>query len=1088
VLLLIDQFEQLFTQCEDQLERDTFIAALHAAATTRQGSARTPPALVVLVVRADFETRLADYPQLTQAVQDRYLLTSMTARQLRVAITQPAVTAGSVVDDDLVRVLLGDMNVHATAPGAGNSAAGNSAASTSAGMLPLLSHALDQAWRIRSGEALTLADYERAGGIEGAVADSAQRAYHRLTSAQQACAKQIFIRLTATGGDGTDTAARAIRADLTAGRGAALARDVEAVLETFAAERLLTLAAGTVEISHEALLTAWPLLCEWLTDTHADRIIRTRLDATAQEWLKVGRDPAYLYGGSRLQETKDAAARIGADPRHTPLSPAESAFLDASGGASRRRVWRRQGVIAALLALTVALAAVAGLAQRASLASARETTVAFAGQLASESLARGVGNETASALESVAAWHFGHSAESRYAMVTAASRIETGTLAGGGGEVYAVAFSPHGSTLATGDWDGTVRLWDMATGQQEGRPLTVGSGLVFWVAFGRRGDTLATFSSDGVARLWNLATRTEINHVTIGADGTINPLAFDPATDMLAVLGNDDKVWLWNLATARTAGNPLAVGSASYFDNVLMLHMAFSPDDTTLATVTGNGGVRLWNLTTRREEGHTVMAGLGPVFSVAFSPDGRTLVTGDWDGTARLWNLATDRPGPVLPAGRGIVIAVAFSRDGRTLATGDWDGTARLWNPATGKPEGGPLAAGTGSVFSVAFSPDGSTLATGDDAAARLWNVAAAKQLGNVLATSRSGIVRAAFSPDGRAVAIVGGDGEARLWNLATGGQVGPAFAVGATPFSPVAFSRDGTMLAVADGDGTVRLWDLVTGRQTRVLPSAGPVYSLAFSPDGTRLATGGGHGQVRLWHLASASQFGHVMIAGSGLVSSLAFSRNGSMLATADWDGTARLWNPATGDPEDSSLAGSYGLVVALAFSPDGRTLATADWDGTARLWNLATGKQEGGPLANGSLTGRPPADGTGYVSLAFSPDGQTLAVADSVGTTRLWDVATSQSIGGPFTGQPTGFAAAFSQNGTTLVTAGNDGTVRQWNVGYLVNPLGQLCARTGGFPSETDWKLYVSATMPDQNVCPDSDAWQTSADMLTTPAQAGD
>ena len=130
----------------------------------------------------------------------------------------------------------------------------------------------------RAGEALTLADYERTGGIEGAVAASAQRAYDRLSLAQQTAARQVFLRLTATSSEGVDTADRATRAELTEGKTAAEAQDVEAVLEAFAAERLLTLAAGTVELSHEVLLTAWPLLRDtWLADTRADRIVRTRL-------------------------------------------------------------------------------------------------------------------------------------------------------------------------------------------------------------------------------------------------------------------------------------------------------------------------------------------------------------------------------------------------------------------------------------------------------------------------------------------------------------------------------------------------------------------------------------------------------------------------------------------------------------------------------------------------------------------------------------------------------------------------------------------------------------------------------------------
>ena len=310
LLLVVDQFEQVFTQCPDEEQRRAFLTALHAAARPGHGSDQAAAALVVLGVRADFEARCADYPQLADAVQDRYLVTAMTERQLRMAITQPASTAGSRVDDDLVEVLLTE--VRTRQPGG-----------SGAGMLPLLSHALDQAWRHRTGDTLTLADYERTGGIEGAVADSAQRAYDRLTPGQQAAARQVFIRLTATSSDGVNTADRVARAELTAGKNTAEAGDVEAVLEAFAAQRLLTLAADSVEISHEVLLTAWPLLRDsWLAETHADRLVRTRLHTTAAEWARHSRDPSYLYSGSLLQAAAETSARIGADPvRHTPLKP-----------------------------------------------------------------------------------------------------------------------------------------------------------------------------------------------------------------------------------------------------------------------------------------------------------------------------------------------------------------------------------------------------------------------------------------------------------------------------------------------------------------------------------------------------------------------------------------------------------------------------------------------------------------------------------------------------------------------------------------------------------------------------------------------
>ena len=161
-----------------------------------------------------------------------------------------------------------------------------------------------------------------------------------------------------------DSADRATKAELTDGKTAAEAQDVETVLEAFAAERLLTFATDTVEISHEALLTAWPLLRDtWLADTHADRITRTRLHTTAAEWARHSRDPSYLYSGTLLAAATGTATRIGADPaRHPPLTQNERDFLHASSHAHHRTVRRRQAVIAGLLVLTLIAVTAAGIA------------------------------------------------------------------------------------------------------------------------------------------------------------------------------------------------------------------------------------------------------------------------------------------------------------------------------------------------------------------------------------------------------------------------------------------------------------------------------------------------------------------------------------------------------------------------------------------------------------------------------------------------------------------------------------------------------------------------------------------------------
>src|SRR5215813_3194096 len=497
LVLVVDQFEELFTQCAEEEQRRAFITALHAAATAAHGPDQAPAALVVLGVRADFEARCADYPPLAGPVQDRYLVTAMTERQLRMAITEPAKTAGSKIDGDLADLLLAEVRT-------------GQQGTSGAGALPLLSHALDQAWRCRTGEAVTLADYDRTGGIEGAVAASAQRAYDHLSPAQQAAARQVFLRLTATTSEGVDTADRATRAELTEGKSPAEAQDVAAVLEAFAAQRLLTLAAGTVEISHEVLLTAWPLLRDtWLADTHADRIVRTRLQHTAAEWARHSRDPSYLYAGSLLQAATDTVARIAADrARYPPLGQTERDFLHASDRAHRRTVRRRRGLIAVLTALVLGLAAATAVAVRAERQVAQQLDAVTSALLASQSQLIGDANPDLSKLLSVAVWRLNPSSAARQAMLAAAARpgiaVFTST-----GSVNSVAFSPDGKTLAAGSHDGSVRLWDLAT-RQPGRPVTTSGSPVYSVAFSRDGKTLAAGSDDGSVRLWKVATHRPI--------------------------------------------------------------------------------------------------------------------------------------------------------------------------------------------------------------------------------------------------------------------------------------------------------------------------------------------------------------------------------------------------------------------------------------------------------------------------------------------------------------------------------------------------------------------------------------------------
>jgi WD40 repeat protein/transcriptional regulator with XRE-family HTH domain len=1015
VVLVVDQFEELFTQCDQEGQRRAFITALHAAAST----GHAPAALVVLGVRADFEAHCADYPQLAGAVQDRYLVTAMTERQLRMAITEPAKKAGSRVDDDLAGVLLGE--VRNGQPGI-----------FAAGVLPLLSHALDQSWRSRTGTVVTLADYERAGGIEGAVAASAQRAYDQLTPAQQTAARQVFTRLAATSTEGIDSADRATRADLTAGKTPAETADVEQVLEAFAAERLLTLAAGTVELSHEVLLTAWPLLRDtWLADTHADRIARTRLRQTAAEWDHHARDPSYLYTGTLLQAAAGAAARIGADPaRHPPLGQAERDFLHASDRAHHRRARRRQGVLALLIALVIGFAAVAVLAVRAGEQAAHQRDIARSGQLASQSQLLGDANPVLARLLAVAAWRLSPSSATRYAMLAAAALPGIRIVAGHGGPVRAMAFSPGGKTLAVGSEGGTLRLWDVATG----RPIHAfgaGHGAVMAVAFGAGGRTLAAGAFGGPLRLREAAA----GRVASG------PLILHAGTPIAAALSEDGKTLAVANGRRPTAGNG--------------------------RTGVAAGTVRLWDVADGQPIG-------GPftshVASVALNPDGTTVATGYDHGTVRLWEAAIGQPvGGPLTTGTSPVVSVAFSPDGTTLATGSADGTVRLWDAASHELLSAPFNGYRGPVNSVAFSPDGKTLATGyDDGKVRLWQVAIGRPIGGPLTSGTSPNGSVAFSPDGKTVAIIGLDGTPRLWDLVTGRPAGRPLT---SRVASLVFSANARILATIGLDDTVRLWDVANGRLVGATLTTGtsPVVSLAlFSPDGKTLATIGPDGTVRLWNVATSRPFAVLSgLNASGTtdtspVVSMAFSPDGRSLATGSKDGTVQLWDVATHRPAHRPDNGGLPTIVSVAFSPDGTTLATGSNDGTVQLWGVATGRPIGGPLTTGTSP---------VVSVAFGSDGTTLATGSKDGTVQLWDIAAHQPIGGPLIGG-TGTAVSVVFGGDTLATRRSGGTTRLWNVAYL-DVVKHLCASAGRSLTPAEWAHYLPG-LAYETTCPSTPARQ--------------
>jgi len=391
--------------------------------------------------------------------------------------------------------------------------------------------------------------------------------------------------------------------------------------------------------------------------------------------------------------------------------------------------------------------------------------------------------------------------------------LEQHTLIGHRHEVTSMSWSPDGTRLATGSWDGTAKVWEAASGR-ELLTLSGFAGQVNSVSWSPDGTRLATGNQDGMARVWD-------------ATG---------GRALLALMGDADPV----------------------------LSVSWSRDGTRLATGGEDNTARVWDAASGRElltlTGHTSW-----VTSVSWSPDGTRLATGSMDGTAKVWDAAGGRELLTLKGHTSYVYSVSWSPDGTRLATGGEDNTARVWDAAGGR-ELLTLKGHTKRVNSVSWSPDGNRLATGSfDGTAKVWEAAGGRVLftlkghtGEVGSVSWSPIdqplaMSVSWSPDGTRLATGSGDGTAKVWDAA-GGRELLTLKGHSNGVNSVAWSPDGTRLATGSSDGTAKVSDAAGGRELLTLQGhTGQVRSVAWSPDGQRLATGSWDGTAKVWDAAGA-------------------------------------------------------------------------------------------------------------------------------------------------------------------------------------------------------------------------------------------
>ncbi|MBE9225183.1 WD40 repeat domain-containing protein [Phormidium sp. LEGE 05292] len=1036
VLLIADQFEELYTLCAEQKTRHSFLDILLASFPTFPSQSQFSRVLVA-TMRADFLGNALSYPKFGEVLRNADIkIRSMNREELSQVIVKPAKKLGVTFQDGLVKRILDDVE-------------------DQPGNLPLLEFALTELWNKRTGKQLTHEIYEEIGQVEGALARHADEKYCNLTDEEKEKVRRIFIQLVRPGEGVEDTRRIAMKAEL--------GEQSWSLVKQLADARLVVTSRNatsqeTVEVVHEALIRNWGELREWMNTDRVFRAWQERLRAAKGQWEATNRDSGSLLRGAALAEAEEQLKQRPEDlideQEFIEQSIEEGNRLKQVEAARRKREIRTAWGIAAGSVVAVVISTGLGLMawnqKNQSELNQAESLGRYSQSLFNEGKDLDAFVAAINARKILQSQHTTNPEVMNALLEGVAQGRERNSLVGHSNSVNSVSFSPDGKTLASGSFDGTIKLWNLATGR-EIRTLKGHNSYVYSVSFSPDGNTLASGSDDKTIKLWNLATGREIRTLKRHSNPVIS-VSFSPDGKTLASGSADKTIKLWNLGTGREIRT--LKGHNSY-----VWRVSFSPDGKTLASGSVDKTIKLWNLGTGREI-RTLMGHSNSVYSVSFSPDGKTLASGSVDKTIKLWNLGTGREIRTLMGHSNSVYSVSFSPDGKTLASGSVDKTIKLWNLGTGR-EIRTLMGHSNPVYSVSFSPDGKTLASGsDDKTIKLWNLGTGREIRTLMGHSNS-VISVSFSPDGKTLASGSFDGTIKLWNLGTGREICTLMGH-SNPVYSVSFSPDGKTLASGSDDKTIKLWNLGTGREIRTLMGhSNSVISVSFSPDGKTLASGSFDGTIKLWNLGTGREICTLM-GHSNPVYSVSFSPDGKTLASGSDDKTIKLWNLGTGR-EIRTLMGHSNSVISVSFSPDGKTLASGSFDGTIKLWNLGTGREictlmghsnpvysvsfspDGKTLASGSDdktiklwnlgTGREIRTLKGHsnsvISVSFSPDGKTLASGSDDKTIKLWNLGTGREIRTLKGHSNSVISVSFSPDGKTLASGSDDGTIKLWNLG---------------------------------------------------------